>query len=105
MSISRFIIAISPDPVDPALVPIIMLEGTFEDGQVGCIPFAPATGASAERCTMHGVNEILYLAMPYQSSKGSVDANGLIRIVRNGDIVRQEPGVKSESFVENGSYD
>lgn len=93
-----------PNPKNPELVPVITMECGFKDGQAGRITFAPATGYNAERCTMHGTNEMMSLTMPYQGGNGSVDANGLITIARNGEVVHQEPGEKAELFVESGFY-
>lgn len=93
-----------PNLVNPELVPVITLECTFKDGQAGRITFAPATGISAERCTMHGTNEMIYATMPYHSTKKTLDANGMITIARGGDVIHQEPGLEAEGFVENGFY-
>lgn len=93
-----------PNPTDPQLVPAITLECSFKDGQAGRITFAPASGISAERCTMHGTNEMIYATLPYHGSKGSLDENGLITIARGGEIVHQEAGQVAEGFVENGFY-
>ena len=93
-----------PNQENPELVPVITLECDFKDGQAGRITFAPATGISAERCTMHGTNEMIYATFPYHGSKGSLDENGLITIARNGEIIHQEPGEEAEGFVENGFY-
>lgn len=93
-----------PNPANPELVPAITLECTFKDGQAGHITFAPATGFCAERCTMHGTNEMISLTMPFQGESGSVDANGLITIARNGEVIHQEPGMQAELFVESGFY-
>ena len=93
-----------PNPRDPQLVPVILLDCEFTDGQAGRITFAAATGISAERCTMHGTNEMIYAAFPYHGTKGALDENGLITVSRNGDIIHQEPGPVAESFVENGFF-
>ena len=93
-----------PNPADPGLVPMILLDCEFADGQAGRITFAPATGVSDERCTMHGTNEMIYATFPYHSTTGSLDANGLITIARDGQVVHQEPGQVAEGFVENGFY-
>ena len=93
-----------PNPVDPGMAPAITLECTFQDGQAGRITFAPGTGIIAERCTMHGSNEMIYATMPFHGNKGSLDENGLITIARMGQIVHQEPGVAAEDCVENGFY-
>ena len=93
-----------PNPVDPGMAPAITLECTFQDGQAGRITFAPGTGIAAERCTMHGSNEMIYATMPYHGNKGSLDENGLITIARMGQIVHQEPGIAAEDCVENGFY-
>ena len=93
-----------PNLRHPEFAPVLSLECTFQDGQAARITFAPATGLAAERCTMHGTNEMIYATMPYHSTKGSLDANGLITIARGGDVVYQEPGLEAEGFVENGFY-
>lgn len=93
-----------PNPANPELVPMILLDCEFSDGQAGRITFAPATGVSAERCTMHGTNEMIYATFPYHSTTGSLDANGMITIARGGQVVHQEPGQVAEGFVENGFY-
>ena len=93
-----------PNPANPELVPMILLDCEFADGQAGRITFAPATGVSAERCTMHGTNEMIYATFPYHSTAGSLDANGLITVARDGQVVHQEPGQVAEGFVENGFY-
>ena len=93
-----------PNPLNPALVPAITLECSFQDGQAGRITFAPASGISAERCTMHGTNEMIHATLPYHSSQGSLDQNGMITIYKNGDVIHQEPGEVAEGFVENGFY-
>ena len=93
-----------PNPKNPELVPVITLECAFKDGQAGRITFAPATGFNAERCTMHGTNEMMTLTMPYQGGAGSVDANGLITVARAGEVVYREPGEETELFVQSGFY-
>ena len=93
-----------PNPANPELVPVILLDCEFADGQAGRITFAAATGICAERCTMHGTNEMISAAFPYHGTKGAVDENGLITYVRGGDVICQEPGPAVESFVENGFY-
>ena len=93
-----------PNPTNPELVPVITLECDFKDGQAGRITFAPATGISAERCTMHGTNEMIYATFPYHGRKGALDANGMITVARNGEIIHEEPGLEAEGFVENGFY-
>lgn len=93
-----------PNPELPQLAPMILLDCEFADGQAGRITFAPGTGISAERCTVHGTNQMLYATFPYHGTKGAMDANGMITLTRDGEIVHQEAGIEAESFVENGFY-
>lgn len=92
------------NPANPELVPVITLECEFEDGQMGEITFAAATGISAERCTMHATNEMIYAGLPYHSVQGSADAGGCITVSRDGETVLSELGAEEEGFIQNGFY-
>jgi len=93
-----------PSREDPGLVPVITLECEFQDGQAGTITFAPGTGIVAERCTVHGCNEMASASLPYHGSRGSLDENGMITLAKMGDVILREPGEAAEDFVENGFY-
>lgn len=93
-----------PNPVDEELVPVILLDCEFADGQIGRITFAPATGTSAERCIMHGTNEMIQAFLPYHGENGSLDGNGGITVARGDEIVLREEMKEKESFVINGFY-
>ena len=93
------------NPADSALVPVIALECEFKDGQAGRITFAPATGILAERCTMHGTNEMISAAMPYHGIAGSLNGDGELTHIRRGEILTHEIYGETEGFfVENGFY-
>lgn len=94
-----------PNPVQEDLVPGILLHCEFADGQTGRITLAPATGFCAERCTMHGTNEMLYAALPFHSPMGSMDGAGEILLARNEQILIREPQVETDAFISNGFYD
>ena len=93
------------DPRNPEVVPVINLECTFKDGQTGRITFAPATGMLAERCTMHGSNEMIYAAIPYHGISAALGGDGELTALRSGEILHHEIYGETEGFfVENGFY-
>lgn len=83
----------------------ITLDCEFQDGAAGRITFAPMTGIVAERCTMHGTNELISCALPYHSSAKLVDGSGKIFLAQNGEILLEEnTPTEEELFVSNGFY-
>ena len=93
-----------PNPACPELVPSILLDCVFKDGQAARITFAPASGISVEQCTMHSTNAMIRASLPYHGKRGSLAENGEILFTRNNEILLCEPGEVAESFVENGFY-
>lgn len=93
-----------PNPQDSSLVPTIMLDCEFEDGAQGRITFVPASGICAERCTMHGTNEMIYAALPYHGINGSIDGPGRIVVTEKNQIVFREEAPEEEFFISNGFY-
>lgn len=79
----------------------ILLECEFADGSAGRITFAPMTGVIAERCTMHGTNEIISAQLPVF---GSIDGHGSLIHVKSGTVIENETPEPTENFVENGFY-
>lgn len=94
-----------PNPQNSALVPTITLDCEFVDGAHGRITFVPASGISAERCTMHGTNEMIYAALPYHGVNGSMDGPGSIIVTHMNEIVLHEEAQDEEFFISNGFYD
>lgn len=94
-----------PNPADSTLVPIITLDFELTDGARGRITFNPGSGICAERCTMHGTNEMIYAALPYHGINGSVDGPGSIIVTEKNQIVLREEAPEEEFFVSNGFYD
>ena len=93
-----------PNPMDSNLVPTITLDFEFEGGTQGRITFAPASGICAERCIMHGTNEMIYAALPYHGINGSMDGPGSILVSEKNQIVLRENAPEEEFFVSNGFY-
>lgn len=93
-----------PNPQNAAYVPNILLNCEFEDGQRGLITFAPATGISVERCTMHTTNEMITAALPYHGSQGSIDGLGSILMAKDHEVVLHELAPETEAFISNGFY-
>ena len=93
-----------PNPRDSTLVPIIILDFEFIDGVRGRITFNPGSGICAERCTMHGTNQMIYAALPYHGINGSMDGPGSILVTQNNRIVLREEAPEEEFFVSNGFY-
>ena len=94
-----------PNPHDSDLVPDITLDCAFADGSVGRITFAPASGICAERCMMHGTNQMISASMPYHGVNGSMDGTGSILLARDNRIVTKEQMPESEEFfLSNGFY-
>ena len=94
-----------PNPHDRTLVPDITLDFEFVDGSVGRITFAPASGICAERCVMHGTNQMISASMPYHGINGSMDGAGSILLAENNRIITQEQMPETdEFFLSNGFY-
>lgn len=94
-----------PNPHDRTLVPNITLDCEFADGSVGRITFAPASGICAERCVMHGTNQMISASMPYHGINGSMDGAGSILLAENNRIViREQMPETDEFFLSNGFY-
>ena len=93
-----------PNPVDSTLVPVITLDVVFVDGARGRITFDPGSGICAERCTMHGTNEMIYAALPYHGINGSMDGPGSILVAEKNQVVLREEAPDEEFFVSNGFY-
>ena len=94
-----------PSPAGEQYVPTILLDCIFKDGQVGRISFVPSSGSVAERCVMHGANEIISAALPYHGLGGSLDGSGSIMFARgNETLYYEKPSETDEFFVSNGFY-
>lgn len=93
-----------PNPQEGDLVPTIALDFEFEDRTYGRITFAPASGICAERCTMHGTNEMIYATLPYRGINGSMDGSGSILVTEKNRIVLREEASEEEFFISNGFY-
>ena len=93
-----------PHPKSPELVPSILLDCEFMDGALGRIHFVPASGICAERCMMHGENQLISASLPYHGIRGSIDNAGSILIAENNEVVLQEVAPEEEFFVSNGFY-
>lgn len=93
-----------PNPVDSTLVPVITLDLEFIDGAHGRITFNPGSGICAERCTMHGSNEMIYAALPYHGINGSMDGAGSILVTERNQVILREEAPEEEFFVSNGFY-
>lgn len=93
-----------PNPADSTLVPIITLDIEFVDSARGRITFNPGSGICAERCTMHGTNEMIYAAMPYHGINGSMDGPGRILVTEKNQVILREEAPEEEFFVSNGFY-
>ena len=94
-----------PNPVDSTLVPTITLDFELIGGAKGRITFNPGSGICAERCTMHGNNEMIYAALPYHGINGSMDGPGSIIVAEKNRIVLREEAPEEEFFVSNGFYE
>lgn len=94
-----------PNPAGEEYVPTILLDASFRDGQKARITFVPASGVSAERCIMHGGNEIISATLPYHGAE-SMDGNGgSIVLFRNNELCLHEAAPETdEDFVCNGFY-
>lgn len=92
------------NPKDETLVPVITLDFELVDGAKGRITFDPGSGICAERCTMHGTNEMIYAALPYHGINGSMDGPGSILVTEKNRIVLREDAPEEEFFVSNGFY-
>lgn len=92
------------NPQDTSLVPTITLDLEFTDGTAGRITFAPASGICAERCMMHGTNQLICAALPYHGINGSMDGPGSILVAENNQIILREEAPEEEFFVSNGFY-
>jgi predicted dehydrogenase len=93
-----------PNPIDNTLVPVITLDFAFTNGAQGRITFNPGSGICAERCLMHGSNEMIYATLPYHGSNSSMDGSGSILVAQNNQIVLREDQEEEEFFVINGFY-
>jgi len=94
-----------PNPAGEEYVPSILLDASFKDGQKARITFVPASGVSAERCIMHGANEVISASLPYHGGGGSLDGSGSILLAQNHELrFREEAGETEEDFVSNGFY-
>lgn len=93
-----------PNPHNSTLVPVITLDCEFIDGSVGRITFAPSSGICAERCIMHGTNQMIYASMPYHGVNGSIDGAGSILVAENNQIILKEETQDEEFFTSNGFY-
>lgn len=93
-----------PNPHDSALVPIITLDFELVDGARGRITFDPASGICAERCIMHGTNEMIYAALPYHGINGSMDGPGSIMVAEKNQVILKEEAPEEEFFISNGFY-
>lgn len=93
-----------PNPKDETLVPVITLDFELADGAKGRITFDPASGICAERCMMHGTNEMICAALPYHGINGSMDGPGSILVAQNNQIILREEAQEEEFFVSNGFY-
>lgn len=94
-----------PNPAGEEYVPTILLDASFRDGQKARITFVPASGTSAERCIMHGANEIISATLPVLSGFGSVDGNGGILYTHNNELRYHEKAFETEEdFVTSGFY-
>ena len=93
-----------PNPVDSTLAPIITLDFELVDGAKGRITFNPGSGICAERCYMHGTNELIYAALPYHGINGSMDGSGSILVTEKNKVVLREDAQEEEFFVSNGFY-
>ena len=93
-----------PNPADSTLVPVITLDFELVDGARGRITFNPASGICAERCTMHGTNEMIYAALPYHGINGSMDGPGSILVTEKNQVILREEAPEEEFFVSNGFY-
>lgn len=94
-----------PNPKDSTLVPVITLDLEFIDGARGRITFNPGSGICAERCVMHGTNEMIYAALPYHGINGSMDGAGSVLVAEMNQIVLREDAPEEEFFVSNGFYE
>ena len=93
-----------PNPIDSTLVPIITLDFELMDGAKGRITYNPGSGICAERCTMHGTNEMIYAALPYHGINGSMDGPGSIIVTEKNQIILREEAPEEEFFISNGFY-
>ncbi len=83
----------------------IILDCEFRDGAAGRIIFSPMTGIVAERCTMHGTNQLISCTLPYHGSTKPADGPGRILLAQNGRILLEETTpAEEEDFVSNGFY-
>lgn len=92
------------NPKDETLVPVITLDFELADGARGRITFDPGSGICAERCIMHGTNEMIYAALPYHGINGSMDGPGTIMVTKKNQIIVREEAPEEEFFVSNGFY-
>ena len=94
-----------PNPENPSLVPDITLDCEFMDGSIGRITFVPASGICAERCVMHGTNQMISASMPYHGINGSMDGAGNILLAENNQVITEEQMPETdEFFISNGFY-
>lgn len=93
-----------PNPQDSTLVPVITLDFEMMDGARGRITFNPGSGICAERCIMHGTNQMIYAALPYHGINGSMDGPGSILVSEKNQVVLREDAPEEEFFVSNGFY-
>lgn len=92
------------NPAGDEYVPTILLDAVFRDGQKASITFVPASGISAERCIMHGANEMISATLPYHGGT-SLDGSGSILYTRNHKLLfREDSPEAEEDFVSNGFY-
>lgn len=93
-----------PNPAGEEYVSTILLDACFRDGQKAKITFVPASGISAERCIMHGANEVISAALPYHGG-ASLDGSGNILYAQNHELrFLQGTPETEEDFVSNGFY-
>lgn len=94
-----------PNPAGEEYVPTILLDASFRDGQKARITFVPASGIPAERCIMHGANELISATLPVLSGAGSLDGSGGIQYIRNNErLFYAKPEEADADFVGSGFY-
>lgn len=93
-----------PNPKDETLVPVITLDFELVGGAKGRITFDPGSGICAERCIMHGTNEMICANLPYHGINGSMDGSGSILVAEKNQVVLREDALEEEFFVSNGFY-
>ena len=83
----------------------ILMDCEFQDGSAGQLTFSPMTGIVAERCTMHGTNQLIACTLPYHGSIKPADGPEKILLAENGRILLEEGTPAGEDdFVSNGFY-